>query len=188
MYYLSQLCGDPQRFDSFLQVSSRLPETGPVCPPLLCPNSQGCPSLLVVRMEWRGPVSGAGTRPSLRAVPGVLPPLRPSVPPSLPPGFDHLAGPVGQQWVPPRHPAPCTPLCTDASVRRPFPAVQAPAVARVVGWGWCAQPPGLPSPAPAPAGLRGEVQVHQRGSPGPAGLLPDLLPGAEGAECGLPGR
>lgn len=38
------------------------------------------------------------------------------------------------------------------------------------------------------AGLRGQVQVHQCGGPGPAGLLPELLPGAEGAECGLPGR
>ena len=80
VYYLSQLCGDPQRFDSFLRVSGPLPETGPARPPRLCPNSQGCPSPLVVGMEWRGPVSGAGTRPSLRAVPGVLPPLPPSLP------------------------------------------------------------------------------------------------------------
>lgn len=38
VYYLSQLCGDPQRFDSFLRVSSRLPETGPERPRFSAPT------------------------------------------------------------------------------------------------------------------------------------------------------
>lgn len=44
VYYLSQLCGDPQRFDDFLRVSSPLP--GPLAPSWL-------PGVGVGVEQWR---------------------------------------------------------------------------------------------------------------------------------------
>lgn len=47
VYYLSQLCGDPQRFDDFLRVSSALPGTGPALrPPRGPPHLSGLPLVL----------------------------------------------------------------------------------------------------------------------------------------------
>lgn len=59
---------------------------------------------------------------------------------------------------------------------------------RAFHWGVHMPSPRPAEPGPTRAGLRGQVQVHQRGCTGPAGLLPELLPRAEGTECGLPSR
>lgn len=49
VYYLSQLCGDPQRFDDFLRVSTPLPGAGPALRPPRAPPPR----------RWRGGESGA---------------------------------------------------------------------------------------------------------------------------------
>lgn len=54
VYYLSQLCGDPQRFDDFLRVSSPILDRS--CPSCPCPCSvprpaELCPTLTGLRGE-----------------------------------------------------------------------------------------------------------------------------------------
>lgn len=166
VYYLSQLCGDPQRFDDFLRVSSPSCPTPPRLPGLL---------LLVVGMESVGACAWGWdlARLSFWAVLGYcLFPLPPSQFRLLSRTSCGSGGCV------------CA-LCTDGCGALLGPAMRR----RPQLWGGTVRlAPSAASPAPAHAGLCGEVQVHQRGGPGPAGLLPELLPGAEGAKRGLPGR
>ena len=73
VYYLSQLCGDPQRFDDFLRVSSPLPgQALPSTHPEPLPSSRGC--FLSWRVAWSqgGPDgSGAGHHLLPLAPPGL---------------------------------------------------------------------------------------------------------------------